>query len=903
MRVDDRIEQISITNNNFKYKYGVFMTDDTAYVSFRGTRGVNDLVTDFNILCKCPWSYIIGGVHAGFYKLASNVKIDSFVKMLDYKKLVFCGYSLGGAVAQLVAIRVMKERSQLSNKVRVYTFGSPLVGDSVFADDCNKLSDENFCFIVDSKDSVPRLLYDIYDGFGKYIVIDGGIISTTSYKEYCASKPVDSVITPLSRAPDIISLIINAFKCHVTVNVGIQHHMVLLYKHSLNKLAKGNNCMPNFTKLMQSCEWGTPEIVKITGISRVSTSQIRMEIEGCHLDSIESLNCLGLSKVSCATRDSEHIIFTGNEKHVYTHHIKHLTFEYTSIFGSTKQRSKTLPYTAPKMAVNELQELAMSKESVRTVIQRATFSSKFGIVDDDVDFYGSLLKKLEDITKDMNLSILGVKVKGIPSASSVDEDFITFLEEIFAKFKRLKDAQLQDIFNTGRYKGVDINFSERDAIYVILSSRAYTKYKGQKRDYLELELSKDIHIIDKNVINLLLDNCPDTTLGVTSGVTEKTFAEALDENNIVEIYAATAHTKLRIMEYLSFTDVKKFYPPSIGHYLVVGATQALVATAASVAVLAVGLPLIALLFAAGVPAGFGALTAFAMNFGMKGYLYDIERDYTANLKHMSKIMGVGLSENENAWKLEKQICNKLELWGIEADTHITEENIRKKIDNVHSKKMASFVNYMRVIYMIHKLRVREMGMFNVAVIGTTKVGKSKLLSRFGFKSAPSSHRNTTVVESYKLSERCRFIDFPGCDDTKPTVRAQFETNIQLANMFIIVLEASKLNTVGEYSFILNTIMRKKDIPIIILCNKADYIIFADEGENMCSVEEFNDKIEPIKNLIDEYGRADDIQVYATCLLNRMPPNSEKYFDEYGIQTGAKVKSIIEQRLIGMGVAL
>lgn len=100
-------------------------------IATRGTRpelGAPDLITDAN----AGFTRImpgIGPVHAGFYDvydslLPSLTAAEAMAKSAD---VVHCvGHSLGGAVANLVAIHFARRGA----KVRLYTFGAPRVGIS-----------------------------------------------------------------------------------------------------------------------------------------------------------------------------------------------------------------------------------------------------------------------------------------------------------------------------------------------------------------------------------------------------------------------------------------------------------------------------------------------------------------------------------------------------------------------------------------------------------------------------------------------------------------------------------------------------------------------------------------------------------------------------------------------------
>jgi pimeloyl-ACP methyl ester carboxylesterase len=53
--------------------------------------------------------------------------------LAKYESVVLCGYSLGGAVATLVAAQALVENAGYITSMHVVTLGAPLVGDDALA--------------------------------------------------------------------------------------------------------------------------------------------------------------------------------------------------------------------------------------------------------------------------------------------------------------------------------------------------------------------------------------------------------------------------------------------------------------------------------------------------------------------------------------------------------------------------------------------------------------------------------------------------------------------------------------------------------------------------------------------------------------------------------------------------
>jgi hypothetical protein len=118
-----------------------------AVVAFRGTDkdDPSDLADDGNAL-KIPWERG-GKVHAGFAGALADVRNDVEKALQGITcRTLFTGHSLGAALATLLA--------GIRTPDALYTFGSPLVGDSDFVATLNNV--KNFRY-VDCCDIVTRI--------------------------------------------------------------------------------------------------------------------------------------------------------------------------------------------------------------------------------------------------------------------------------------------------------------------------------------------------------------------------------------------------------------------------------------------------------------------------------------------------------------------------------------------------------------------------------------------------------------------------------------------------------------------------------------------------------------------------------------------------------------------------
>ena len=103
-------------------------------------------------------------MHGGFKKALDHLwpQLEEFLKNCNSDKLVVCGHSLGGALAQLTALRFPVQH--------LYTFGAPRLGGSAYV----RRLQTNHQRYVNCCDVVPNLPFNVL-GFlhhGDLIFID-----------------------------------------------------------------------------------------------------------------------------------------------------------------------------------------------------------------------------------------------------------------------------------------------------------------------------------------------------------------------------------------------------------------------------------------------------------------------------------------------------------------------------------------------------------------------------------------------------------------------------------------------------------------------------------------------------------------------------------------------------------
>tara|TARA_B100000123_G_scaffold267829_2_gene241738 strand:- start:475 stop:1275 length:801 start_codon:yes stop_codon:yes gene_type:complete len=165
---------------------------DTIYVCFRGTDSYQDakknlkINLDYFILPNFENGFF-PSVHKGFLEQFNSVKDFICRNLNKNKKIIFCGHSLGGALAALASLYFSYLYNSLEFKC--ITFGSPRVGNYLFSRLFNYRVKTCYRFIND-KDPVPNLLnFWIYEHTkGYYLLNDNKNVYNLNWYEWFEEK-------------------------------------------------------------------------------------------------------------------------------------------------------------------------------------------------------------------------------------------------------------------------------------------------------------------------------------------------------------------------------------------------------------------------------------------------------------------------------------------------------------------------------------------------------------------------------------------------------------------------------------------------------------------------------------------------------------------------------------------
>ena len=167
---NDLATDINPNRGDDEVSIGLICQDQTgnAVIAIRGTEGTLEWIHDAEFL-QVPCPFLVGAGHTedGFTAMyeslrtgadAGSPSVVSALANLKFPRSVasmtICGHSLGGALATLLALDVAANTA--FDNPAVYTYGSPRVGDSLFASTFDQVV-KNSYRVANRLDIVPTL--------------------------------------------------------------------------------------------------------------------------------------------------------------------------------------------------------------------------------------------------------------------------------------------------------------------------------------------------------------------------------------------------------------------------------------------------------------------------------------------------------------------------------------------------------------------------------------------------------------------------------------------------------------------------------------------------------------------------------------------------------------------------
>ncbi|KAI9296403.1 alpha/beta-hydrolase, partial [Neoconidiobolus thromboides FSU 785] len=165
----NRVHKV-LSNSNLQTK-GVIVVNEgrkEIIISFRGTETEINLIQDINIVLNDFLDFDNNlfkvrnlKVHNGFLTMTNSLfesMVQSLQELLRQDQgytLIFTGHSLGGAIAGLSAVKAYYKLNLPKERIKVFTFGQPRLGNKEYASYVNQLG-LTYYRMVNYNDPVPH---------------------------------------------------------------------------------------------------------------------------------------------------------------------------------------------------------------------------------------------------------------------------------------------------------------------------------------------------------------------------------------------------------------------------------------------------------------------------------------------------------------------------------------------------------------------------------------------------------------------------------------------------------------------------------------------------------------------------------------------------------------------------
>lgn len=138
----------------------LILRNNTVYVAIRGSAsGSDDWSDSKSKLVTLGGAHGKACVHEGFLHQYKSIQKQILAQLfqLKFETAVFCGHSVGGAVAVIAAAYYLSTPQRHTKRVRIHTFGSPRVGNKAFSDFFNDIHNLEYWSVLNDGDPIPNV--------------------------------------------------------------------------------------------------------------------------------------------------------------------------------------------------------------------------------------------------------------------------------------------------------------------------------------------------------------------------------------------------------------------------------------------------------------------------------------------------------------------------------------------------------------------------------------------------------------------------------------------------------------------------------------------------------------------------------------------------------------------------
>lgn len=140
-----QLSALQCCRSDIPQNYLLAEDDATMYAAFMGTKQARDILTDLTFVHRAIWAEAAATLettqaataHRGFLTRANAIDVMQLYALAKArgKRLVLCGHSLGGAVAKLCTLKLLRELPQWpAPDIKCVSFATPAVGNRSLAE-------------------------------------------------------------------------------------------------------------------------------------------------------------------------------------------------------------------------------------------------------------------------------------------------------------------------------------------------------------------------------------------------------------------------------------------------------------------------------------------------------------------------------------------------------------------------------------------------------------------------------------------------------------------------------------------------------------------------------------------------------------------------------------------------
>ncbi|KAK9708651.1 hypothetical protein K7432_009522 [Basidiobolus ranarum] len=820
------IHSVVKTASESHHKYVIAESEEnglkTIYVAFKATETKKDILTDVSIAKYTPLGSFDGNIHTGFYWEAMKIPLGFFISKLTQRnqeniKLIFTGHSLGGAIAKCVALTLLQTPGVRQERISVYTFGSPPIGDEKLAEFCNTNYSRAFIAFRNQNDIIPNATKVALITTATLLNALGGNMYNFLHKSSCASiESLQYFMDKISKITDIDDFF--HFGQHYTYS-DVTETWSLMSKVEIDRNAR------------ESID--TNELLK-KGVKRIIKHHYVKEYYN-NLDQFPGIrdirkrysNTSPISNYTGCLPDISEVIILSKykiDRQLYCDLIIRGTNICHTVFW---HKQKRCPWKLENTFASEITKRTLKIVSNDISREQLTYESIFGSVRKTVNIVDQTSRSWKRRIESMGIGEL------------LNIGFM------FSAYKFIDDQQrnrlcviMDDLEKVAGNQDTGIDKIELDEAYEHFI-KLLTGLSSVQDDHRNSQSDTDLKPFSTgtSIINTIVTATSDTM----------TYTEArrsVADMGAYELQQRLAkNVTLRVLHLLMAGDMSRFGNlfKKIGIRMDINASSLSVLRRCAVHVSKFLVCPYALSIVPSAYTSRSTVRKLDQDYQYKASLY-LKHVEKTQFNTMSKILGKLSTASTKSYPTTKKIQNIeesiykfLREKGLVTYEDVTQ--IRVRYENLDDKPYRDFIagtnlwstkekvipllNILEVTMMVHEIRDIIGSYYVVGIIGDTRSGKSSFLYKLGFDSNPNASERMLDVKVHRTqtdSTKLVMVDFPGIGPHPKATQDSIYYNSMIIGTYVVIENIESAHNSSDFMDILaKHMIRTQD--------SSNYIIF------------------------------------------------------------------------------